>query len=95
MITNGLTLPGENTRPRGRPPGSKNKTPARQHTKFTIMDVEPGTQALLSIMASEAGLTMGEILKQAIAEYWAARAPTSNRKSDQKMDQIRRLMGIE
>jgi hypothetical protein len=81
-------------RPRGRPPGSPNKRPAKPRRSFTIRDVPQGTQAMIAILAGQAGITQGELLALAVSEYAASRSPTRNQKRDAKLDEVRRLFGI-
>ena len=81
-------------RGRGRPKGSRNRVPPREQSSFTVRNVPPGTQVLLSIMADEGGLTIGQILKQAVDEYWAARQPTRNQKTEAKFAEVKKLFGI-
>jgi len=80
--------------PRGRPKGSRNRVPRREHTSFTIRDLPDSIRNYLTTLAVLQGITVGQALTLCVDEYMAARAPTSNRKSDARLDEIRRLFGV-
>jgi hypothetical protein len=83
--------PNQGHRPkkrRGRPPGPKDRKPAREHPTWTVRDVAAVAQVYAYMIAKESGLTLGEVVTAAVEEYWASRSPGSNKNVEQKYSTI-------
>jgi hypothetical protein len=80
-------------RPRGRPKGSKNKRPARNHSSFTIRDVPDSISGFLTTKAVLERITVGEALTLIVKEYRAAHAVAITPEKQPEYDEIARLFG--